>query len=222
MARKGWIAGAALTAVVLAACNSASSSSAAGPTGVVTTPPVTSSAPPAGQSTSAVSAAPSQAPVAVEQHPPGDISDTIAYVTHVIPKGGVSVKIPEGWAQTSTKTAANFTDKLNTVNVSWMPATTAPTVASAKKNEVPILAQTTPAFRLQSVTTATLPAGPAVLLTYEVNSAPDAVTGKIIRDTVLRYELFSGGQETVLTLQSPVGADNVDPWRIVTTSLAWH
>jgi len=25
----------------------------------------------------------------------------------------------------------------------------------------------------------------------------------------------------VLTLSGPVGADNVDPWRIVTDSLAW-
>jgi hypothetical protein len=55
-----------------------------------------------------------------------------------------------------------------------------------------------------------------------VNSAPNAVTGKQYRDDVLRYELFRGGEELVLTLTSPVGSDNVDPWRVVTQSLRWR
>jgi hypothetical protein len=29
------------------------------------------------------------------------------------------------------------------------------------------------------------------------------------------------GREVVLTLSGPKGADNVDPWRIVTDSLRW-
>ena len=219
MARTRWIAGAALTAVVLAGCAS-STTTAPTPGGAITTSPpaVQTTTPPTSSTPTGVA---SQAPVPVEIHPPGDISDTIAYVAHVIKKGGVSVKIPEGWAQTNGSTAVNFTDKLNTVNVSWAPATAAPTVASAKKTEVPMLQQTVLAFQLKSVTTATLPAGPAVLITYEDNSAPNPVTGKQYRETVLRYELLHNGQETVLTLLSPVGADNVDPWRIVTESLQW-
>jgi hypothetical protein len=165
---------------------------------------------------------PSQAPVAVEQHPPGDISDTIAYVAHTSTKGGFSIKVPEGWAQTNSSTSVNFTDKLNTVDMTWAPAASAPTVSSAKKMEVPTLRQSVLAFKLTSVTTASLPAGPAVLVTYEDNSAPSPVTGKQYRQTVLRYELFHNGQEKVLTLLSPVGADNVDPWRIVTESLQWR
>jgi hypothetical protein len=35
----------------------------------------------------------------------------------------------------------------------------------------------------------------------------------------LRYVLYRHGVRTTLTLLSPVGADNVDPWRIVTQSL---
>jgi hypothetical protein len=30
-----------------------------------------------------------------------------------------------------------------------------------------------------------------------------------------------GGRTAVLTLSGPRGADNVDPWRIVTDSLRW-
>ena len=213
------MAGAALTAVVLAGCAS-STSTAPTPGVIVTTPP------PAGQTStlppgSTATTAPSQSPVAVEIHPPGDIADTTAYVTHAITQGGVSLKIPEGWSQTNGKTSVNFTDKLNTVNMSWMPASAAPTITSAKKTEVPLLQQSVLAFQLNSVTAATLPAGPAVLITYEDNSAANPVTGKQYRQTVLRYELFHNGQEKVLTLLSPVGADNVDPWRIVTESLQW-
>ncbi|MEP7059173.1 MAG: hypothetical protein ABI828_00460 [Actinomycetota bacterium] len=214
MRTTGWMAGVTLAAVLTACSNSST---------VTPTPTAARPSTPQHQTTpaSATPAAPSQTAVAVEQHPPGDISDTIAYVAHSSTKGGFSIKVPEGWAETHSAAAVNFTDKLNTVNVSWTPATSAPTITSAKKTEVPMLQQSVLAFQLKSVTTATLPAGPAVLITYEDNSQPSAVTGKQYRETVLRYELFHNGQEKVLTLLSPVGADNVDPWRIVTESLQW-
>ena len=58
-------------------------------------------------------------------------------------------------------------------------------------------------------------------LGYLRNSEPNGVTGKQYRHDVLRYELFHRGMQVNLTLLSPVGADNVDPWRIVTESLRW-
>jgi hypothetical protein len=115
-----------------------------------------------------------------------------------------------------------FTDKLNTVMVSWAPASSAPTITTVKKTEVPQLKRTVRAFTLGKVSTAQLPAGTAVLVTYQANSDPNPVTGKQYRQDVQRYSLFHNGQEVVLTLLSPVGADNVDPWRIVTESLQWN
>jgi hypothetical protein len=215
---RGWIVGAALLGTVMAACSNASSASSPQPGGIVTSPPATGHSQTAPSSPSL----PSQTPIPIESNPPGDIPDTIAYVPHSIAKTGVSVKIPEGWSETTSNNAVNFTDKLNAVNVSWTPASSAPTVTSAKKTEVPALQSSTLAFQLKSVTTAHLPAGPAVLITYEGNSTPNAVTGKQYREIVLRYELYKSGQETVLSLISPVGADNVDPWRIVTESFQWR
>ena len=43
-----------------------------------------------------------------------------------------------------------------------------------------------------------------------------------IRDAVERYSFWHNGIEAVLTLSGPKGADNVDPWRIVSDSLKWH
>jgi hypothetical protein len=215
---RGWIVGAALLGALMAACSNASSANVPQPREIVTSPPATGHP----RSPTSSPSLPSQAPIAIESNPPGDIPDTIAYVPHSIVKAGVSVKIPEGWSETTSNDAVTFTDKLNTVNVTWMPTSSAPTVTSARKTDVPALQSSTLAFRLKSVTTAQLPAGPAVLITYEGNSTPNAVTGRQYRQIVLRYELYKGGQETVLSLISPVGADNVDPWRIVTESFLWR
>lgn len=163
---------------------------------------------------------PVESPVPTESSPPGDIPDNTQFVPYRT-KGGFTISIPEGWARSTTKTSASFTDKLNTIVVSWEPASTAPTVASATSTEVPQLQTTERAFTLGDVKAATLPAGGAVLISFQENSAPNAVTGKQYRLDVLRYELFRGGTEAVITLLSPVGADNVDPWRTVTESFTW-
>jgi len=64
-------------------------------------------------------------------------------------------------------------------------------------------------------------AGPAVLIVYRANSPADPVTGKTVRQDVERYEFWHAGKLAVVTLSSPQGSDNVDPWRKVTDSFAW-
>jgi hypothetical protein len=61
-----------------------------------------------------------------------------------------------------------------------------------------------------------------VLLTYQGDSAPDPVTGKVVHDAFERYFLHRSGRQVDLTLSGPVGAYNADPWRIVTGSLRWQ
>jgi len=185
----------------------------------VTTPSATETdSPSAGPSESPV---PTESPIPAESNPPGDIPDNATFVPYTSKVGGFTISTPEGWARTTTASSVTFTDKLNTVVVSWTPASSAPTVASVKKDEVPKLANTERAFKLGSITTATLPAGPAVMVEYQANSEPNAVTGKQYRLDVQRYVLFLNGREIAIGLRSPVGSDNVDPWRIVTESFRW-
>ena len=47
------------------------------------------------------------------------------------------------------------------------------------------------------------------------------MTGKRGRDAVERYVFFHKGRDVILTLSGPVGADNVDPWKLVTDSVRW-
>ncbi len=215
--RTTWVVGAVAIAALLAACGGSAAPSTTTPTAASTTPPsIPTTSPTPGQS-----AVPTESPVAVESNPPGDIPDNTAYVPYTSPAGGFKISVPEGWARSATKTSVTFTDKLNTVIVSWQPATAAPTVATAKSTEIPALMTSTRAFQLKGVSTASLPAGAAVLIHYEANSEPNPVTGKQYRLDVLRYEVYKNGSEVAITLLSPVGADNVDPWRIITESYGW-
>jgi len=162
-----------------------------------------------------------ESPVPVESNPPGDIPDNTIFIPFHVAAAGLTLTTPEGWARTHTADSVTFTDKLNTVVVSWSTAGQAPSVNSAKANDVPSLKRSTRAFQLESVQATSLPAGPAVLISYRANSDPDPVTGKQYRQDVLRYELYHAGKQVNLTLLSPVGADNVDPWRTITQSLKW-
>jgi hypothetical protein len=151
----------------------------------------------------------------------GDIPDNQAYVAYRPPSGGYSVKVPEGWARSESNGAVIFTDKLNSIRMETVDAATAPTVASVTQNDIPPLKAAAKNFEAGTVKDVTRKAGPAVLATYKADSQPNAVTGKVVHDAVERYTFWRAGKAVVLTLSGPQGADNVDPWRIVTDSFTW-
>jgi len=101
-------------------------------------------------------------------------------------------------------------------------AAAAPTVASASRTELPAIGVASRGYRPGTVTQVHRAAGTVVLLTYQADSSPDPVTGKVVRDAVERYEFWRAGTTARLTLSGPAGADNVDPWRIVTDSFRWR
>jgi hypothetical protein len=160
-----------------------------------------------GSPSHATPAAPSAGPAttvdpnAAETSPAGDIPDNQAFVAYSPPGGGYEVKVPEGWARTSSGGVTSFTDKLNRVQMQTLPAGT-------KR----------PAGR---VSTVTRKAGRAVRITYEAKSPADPVTGRSHTNAVERYVFSHGATDVVLTLSGPKGADNVDPWKIVTDSLRY-
>ena len=208
-------------AILLSACGGGTSSAAPGngPTG---SSGPTGSPGPTGSTSPSEPPIPSESPVPTENSPPGDIPDSIAFVPYTSRRGGFTISIPEGWSRTTTPNSVTFTDKLNTVVVSWQDVASPPTVSSVRSREVAELRTTERGFTFGSVTAATLPAGRAVLTTYQANSEPNAVTGQQYRLDVQRYSLDHHGTEVVIGLRSPVGADNVDPWRIVTRSFTWR
>jgi hypothetical protein len=159
---------------------------------------------------------------APEQSPAGDIPDNQAYVPYAVPGAGYSVKVPEGWSRTNAAGAVTFTDKLNSIRLESRRSSSPPTVAQAKRTEVPRLARTVKGFGGASATEVTRGAGKAVRITYSAAGKANPVTGRTAAAAVERYLYFKGGREAVVTLTAPKGADNVDPWRIVSSSLRWR
>lgn len=217
----------AALSLLVAGCSGASSAATTSPGPAAPTPAgsisaaPTPAAPTSAGPTSAgtASAGAAQSPVSVENNPPGDIPDNIAFVAYTNAAGRYTLTHPEGWLQQARGAGALFTDKLNGVQVDPGPATGAPTVASANATTVPALTRGQAAFELRSVAPASVPGGTGVLVVYRRNSAPDPVTGRQYRDEVQRYDLVSNGHEVVVELFGPVGADNVDAYRTMINSL---
>jgi len=158
-------------------------------------------------------------PNATEVSPAGDIPDDQVFIPFA--GNGFSVKVPEGWSRTTHGSATTFTDKLNSVMVDSLAAGAPLTVRQARATEVPKLARTVKGFTDPRVSAVTRKAGTAVRISYLANAPTDPVTGKSGRDAVERYVFFRAGKQVILTLSGPQGADNVDPWRIVSDSVRW-
>ncbi len=201
----------AIAATLLAGCGSSSS------------PGSSSSAPGAGASgpTSTSSSGKGVNPNAPESLPPGDIPDTTAYVPYAVPGAGYTVSAPEGWSRSSAGGIVTFTDKLNAVQITSLPAAAPITVASVQSTVVPKLASSVKGFKLQTVSSVTRKAGPAVRTTYLGYSPPDPVTGKFGVLAIERYDFSHKGRDVVITVSGANGSDNVDPWKTVTNSLAF-
>jgi len=209
----------ALAATAVGCGSSSSSGTGSTPSGS-TGASVSSTTAGAGSASATTSAATSGVnPNQRETLPPGDIPDTIAYVPYSVPGHGLTVSAPEGWSRTNAGGSVKFTDKLNGIQLSTLPAAGPLTAASAKRTEVPMLATSVKTFKLQTVSTVSRTAGPAVRITYLGDSQPNPVTGKVGTLAFERYDFFHKGKEVVLLLSSPNGSDNVDPWRKVTNSL---
>ncbi|MCW3016384.1 MAG: lipoprotein [Solirubrobacterales bacterium] len=203
-ARSAVVAGAAVLALGAAGCGSSSSSSSS------------STVASGGGQTKTIN------PNGPEVSPSGDIPDNQAYVAYSPPGGGYSVKVPEGWSRTDAGSGVtSFDDKLNRVQMQTTPAKAALTASEAHRTELPLLAKTVPGFKAGTISTVTRTAGKAVRITYQAQSPADAVTGKSHTDAVERYVFFHNGKDVVLTLSGPKGADNVDPWKIVTNSVRY-
>jgi hypothetical protein len=165
----------------------------------------------------AASAAPGAA--LAETPPPGDIPDNQAFVTFT--GGGFSLKVPEGWSHSTRAGTTVFVDKYNGIAVMLATRSSAPTVSGTKGAELARLKAATKGFAHPTVATVSRPAGSGVLVKYQASSAPNSVTGKSITNDVERYELWRKGKLAIVTLQAPHGSDNVDAWKLVTSSLRW-
>ncbi len=157
-------------------------------------------------------------PNAPEVVSPGDIPDNQAFVAYVSATGFYSIKVPEGWTRTENADVVTFTDKFNSIGVKSENRATAPTIDSIQSSGLTDV-ESDPTFKLGSVTKVKTGGGVAIRVTYEIGSAPNRVTKQSALLAVERYVYFANGHQVVVTLSGAKGADNVDPWKIVTDSV---
>lgn len=165
-------------------------------------------------------AAAAEKAVPAEKNPPGDIPDSQVFIRYDS-KDGYSLQVPEGWARTDLPYGASFIDKLDGVVLTQSARSMVPTADSVKKDYVPSLEKEARAVKIDSVKPVKLPGGNAVRITYSSNSAPNEVTNKQVRLENQRFLFFRDGKLVALELYAPLGADNVDQWKLMSESFQW-
>ena len=131
----------------LSACggtNSTSRGTSSTPATQAPTPGGTTPSPTRGTQKASTGPAKAAKPVPVENNPPGDIPDNLAFIPYANKPGHYSFTHPEGWARTGHGVRVRFTDKLNGVTAESVSAPQAPTVSSTKASDVPRLRASVP------------------------------------------------------------------------------
>jgi predicted small lipoprotein YifL len=179
--------------------------------------------------TQPASAAPVGASAAAEKPLPesagsaGDIPDTQVFVSYRSEHGKYSLDAPEGWARTENGADVKFADHFDGVQVRISAGTTAPTVDSVQREQVPALQKNGRAVTIGTIKAMALDNGVSVVaIEYGSNSDPDPVTGKQVRLDNVTYVFYRPGTLAELTLWAPTGADNVDQWKRISESFRWQ
>ena len=158
--------------------------------------------------------------IAPEVSPPGDIPDNQSFVSFTSP-AGYSIKVPEGWARKDDGTKTTFSDKYNHVLLQQSETAQPIDEAYAKSTLIADLQKNGRAVDKVIIKTLALKSGAVVVLDYDSNSEPNAVTNKQVREENESLYFSKDKKLVTLTLSAPKGADNVDQWLFMANSFRW-
>jgi hypothetical protein len=206
---------------VLATGCGSSSTPHASSTAASTAPASTASTPttPTTASTTNPAAGPGALSAEANSAATGDIPDNQVFLVFTNRRAGYAMKYPEGWTQAGPARRITFSDKNNLVRV-VIAHGSKPTVASVTR-QLQALKHSTPSLSFTSPRPISLPAGPAIAVTYLTHSAPNPVTGKRVTLAVNRYVVARGNRVATVDLGTPKGVDNVDAYRMMIHSFRW-
>ena len=164
--------------------------------------------------------------MAPEVRPVGDIPDNQAFVPYRSVAGGYTVSAPEGWARSVSGMNVSFLSKLGEIRVTATPdqaapSATMPSINTVRNDIMAKLMNREPGVKLGAIKTVMLPAGPAIQVSFDSLSAPNAVTGKAALLENDLYVLNHAGKQLQLRFSAPKGSDNVDAWNLMARSLRW-
>lgn len=155
-----------------------------------------------------------------EHSPSGDVPDSATYL--VYRSSHYTLQYVEGWVrQGLPNDGVQFADKDSFVTVTLQSLPSGSVDEYARGPGTTQSAQEFKQFTNAQVTSDSLPAGSAVLLSFQALAAPDPVTGKSVMLALDRYYIPGQHLLAVLTLATPLGVDNVDAFRQIAKSFAW-
>ena len=163
----------------------------------------------------------SEAPVAAEVSPPGDIPDSQAFVVFKSPIG-FSIKVPEGWSRKDGKDGTDFSDKYNQISLIYGASDMTVDLAYAKSSLAPELEKNGHAVQITKIDEVALKPGKTIKIAFDSNSEPNDVTNKKVREENERFYFVKNGKLVILQLSAPKGADNVDQWQLISSSFKWN
>jgi hypothetical protein len=155
-----------------------------------------------------------------EINPPGDIPDSQVFIRFESP-AGFSFKVPEGWARSDSANQSIFNDKYNRISISSGALSQPLDLAYGKSILVPAIEKSGRAVSISKVLSVKLKTGDAIRVIYESNSEPNAVTNKQVREENETFFYAKDGKLVTLALSAPKGADNVDQWKLISSSFRW-
>ncbi len=158
--------------------------------------------------------------VSPEVNPPGDIPDSQVFIKFDSP-GGFTLKVPEGWARTDAQNHWVFNDKYNRISLSNCDLTQPLTLDFARTVLAPDMEKAGHAVKILKIMNVKMKSGDAIRLIYESNSEPNAVTNKQIREENESFYFAKDKKLVRLDLSAPKGADNVDQWKLISSSFRW-
>jgi hypothetical protein len=149
----------------------------------------------------------------------GDIPDTATYLT--FRSQGYSLKYVEGWGiQLGPGAGVTIADKDSAETVA--PLSGGASILAFASSDLARLARSSPRYTLLVKRNVKLAPGPSVYVQYHTLSPRDPVTGKRVPVVVDRYYIPGPRKRAILTLQTPVGVDNVDAFRLIAHSFRWR
>jgi hypothetical protein len=165
-------------------------------------------------------AAGTETAITPEVNPPGDIPDSQVFIRFDSPDG-FSFKVPEGWARSDAVHQSTFNDKYNRIAISSSDWTKPLNMALAKETLAPAIERAGRAVKIMKIVAVKLKSGDSIRVIYESNSEPNAVTNKQVREENETFYYAGNGKLVRLDLSAPKGADNVDQWKLISSSFRW-
>jgi len=149
-----------------------------------------------------------------------NIPDDQVFISFTSP-AGFTISVPEGWMRHDGGRETAFSDEYNRIALSVESALQPFDLAYARSTLAPEIEKMGRAVRITEIAEIKLRPGRTVKIAYDANSEPNEIANKRVRQENERFYFVKDHRLVTLSLTTPKGADNIDRWRMISSSFRW-